>query len=78
MRERNGNQLPLVCALNRGQTHNPGMCSVQELNPQPVGLWDDAPTESHQSGLLLTLKTLESKVFSGSPITFSTLDMAET
>ena len=26
------------------QTHNPGMCHAQELNPWPFALWDDAQT----------------------------------
>ena len=38
----------IVCLLIHGptgdQTHNLGMCPDQELNLQPFGLWDDAPT----------------------------------
>ena len=42
--ERNIDQLPLTCALTTDRTCNPGMCPDRESNPQPFGLWDDAPT----------------------------------
>ena len=32
-RERDIDQLPLECAQTRDQTHNPGACPDQELNP---------------------------------------------
>ena len=37
--------LPPVHAPTRNQTHNLGMCPDWESNPQPFGVWDDAPTE---------------------------------
>ena len=43
-RERNIYQLPTVCAPNEDWTHNLGMCPMQGSNPQPFGVWDDAPT----------------------------------
>ena len=53
MRKGNIDWLPLICALIRDQTHNPGMCPHWESNQQPFTLRDDAqPTEPHQSGPL--------------------------
>ena len=43
-RERNIDQLPLVHALTGDQTHNLGMCSDQESNPQHFGVRDSSPT----------------------------------
>ena len=42
-RERNIDQLPPICAPARDQTRNLGMCSDQESNLQPFGVWDDTP-----------------------------------
>ena len=44
MWERNINWLPPVYTLTRDRTHNLGVCPDQELNPQPFGVWEDAPT----------------------------------
>ena len=45
-------RLPFVGAPTGDLTLNPGMCTDQESNPQPLGLWDDPrPTEPHQPGL---------------------------
>ena len=35
---------PLIYVPSRDQVCNPGMHPDQELNPQPLGLQDDAPT----------------------------------
>ena len=43
-RERNINWLPPICALTGDWTCNLDMCPDRELNPQPFGVWDDAPT----------------------------------
>ena len=43
-RERNINQLPPYCAPTRDQTYSLGMCPDWNLNLQPFGVWDDAPT----------------------------------
>ena len=42
--DRNTNLLLLVCAPTRDRTGNLGMCPHGELNPQPLGVRDDAPT----------------------------------
>ena len=34
----------LIDSLTRNGTHSAGMCSDQELNLQPFGVWDDTPT----------------------------------
>ena len=44
-RERYTGQLPALCAVTGDQTENLGMCPDWELNPQPFGVWDDAPTK---------------------------------
>ena len=44
MRERNIDWLPHVYTLTRDGTCKLGMCPDWELNPQPFGVWDDAPT----------------------------------
>ena len=44
-RERYIGQLPALCAVTGDQTENLGMCPDWELNPQPFGVWDDAPTK---------------------------------
>ena len=43
-RERNIDWLSLIFSPIGDWTYNLGMCSDQESNPQPVGVWDDAPT----------------------------------
>ena len=45
-RERNMDSLLPVHALTRNWTHNLGMCPDQELNLQPFGVQDNAPTNS--------------------------------
>ena len=58
MQERNINQLPLMHAPPRNQTHNPGMCPDWELNQQPFGLQAGAhSTEPQQPGLFFSFKT---------------------
>ena len=50
-RERNIDWLPPVRAHTRDCTHNPDMCSDQELNPQPFGFGTTLqPTEPHWPG----------------------------
>ena len=44
--ERNIDQLPPVCDPSGDCTHN-CMCPDWESNPQPFGIWDDAPTNWH-------------------------------
>ena len=44
MWQKNNIQLPPIHTLTRDQTHNLGMCPDWELNPQPSGLQDGAPT----------------------------------
>ena len=34
----------IVCATTGDWTHNLGMCPDWRLNPQPFGVWEDAPT----------------------------------
>ena len=52
-RERNIDQLPLVCAPTRDRTWNPGVCPDRESNLGAFGLMDDThPTEPRRSGLL--------------------------
>ena len=36
-------QLPSACTPTSDQTHNLGMCSDRESNPQHFGVWYDAP-----------------------------------
>ena len=44
--------------------HNPGMCPNWELNQQPFGLLASArSTESHQPGLLVSLKNSRPLIF---------------
>ena len=51
--ERNIDQLPPVHTLTRDQTRNLGMCPDRELDPEPFGVWDEAPTaEPPGQGLL--------------------------
>ena len=45
MWEENIDWLPPVYAPTGDQTRNLGTCPDQELNPQPFGAWDDAPTK---------------------------------
>ena len=52
-RERNIDQLPLVCAPTGDRTRNPGVCPDRESNLGAFGLMDDThPTEPRRSGLL--------------------------
>ena len=52
MCERNIDWLPLTCAPNRNQAHNPGMIPDLELNQHPFAFVDDAQaTEPCGSGL---------------------------
>ena len=44
MRERNIDQFPPMCALTGDRTHSIDMCPDWELNMQPFGARDDAPT----------------------------------
>ena len=46
-RKRNINWLPPVCALTGDGARNLSMCPDRELNPQPFGVWEDAPTTSY-------------------------------
>ena len=44
-KEREKDRLDASHAHPKGDgTCNLGMCSAQEYNPQPFGVWDDAPT----------------------------------
>ena len=43
MWEKNIDQLPLLPAPTRDQTHNLGMCPEQESKLRPSGLWYKAP-----------------------------------
>ena len=43
-KRKNISWLPPIYALMGDRTCNPGMCPDQELNTQPFGVWDDAPT----------------------------------
>ena len=36
--------LPPVHTPTRDRTHSLGMCPDQESNPQPFGVWENAPT----------------------------------
>ena len=55
---RNSDQLPLVHAPIRDQTHNLGICPDSESNPQPLfGVQDGSPTESPGQGLWTCFKT---------------------
>ena len=36
-------RFPFIHALTRDQAQNLGMCPDWESNPQPFGVWDDAP-----------------------------------
>ena len=40
-RERNINQLPLVCTPTRDRAHSPDLCPDWNSNPQPFSLWDE-------------------------------------
>ena len=42
--ERNIDWLPPISTLIGDRISNLGMCPDQEANPQPFGLWDNAPT----------------------------------
>ena len=53
-RERNINWLPPIYALTGDGTHNLAMFPDQESNPQPFGVWDDAPTESPAQIIFIT------------------------
>ena len=44
MWERNSNLLPPIHTPTKDQTHSLGMCPDWDLNPQPLGVQDDAPT----------------------------------
>ena len=57
MWKRDINQLPPICAPNGNQTHSPGMCPDEELNPQPFDERKDAPTNwSTQPGFGMHFK----------------------
>ena len=43
-RERNIDWLLSIYTPTRDQTCNPDVCPDQELNPQPLGVWDHTPT----------------------------------
>ena len=71
-RERNIHPLPLICAPTWGWTCNPGMCPDWESNPQPSGLWEDAPTNwTIPAGQGLSFTFLKHTVLAGrQPSTF--------
>ena len=43
--------------LTGDPTHNLGMCPDQGLNPQPFGVWDNAPTKSPGQGYFIFVTT---------------------
>ena len=50
------NQLPPLCSRTGDQTHNPGTCPDQELNPQPFSYRTILqPTEPHWPEILLLI-----------------------